>query len=473
MRKSLKRLALLPLMTLWISTGIVSCTNEEKPEPQKEPKIELEDTEITVSPDGGECSMLYTIVNPSDEAKLTVTSDQTWVHDLTLSDKAINFIVDANPDAAREANVTVKYTDNVSAVLKVKQLESETPPDEKIDMDFNFEYIIDGPDVTMNVEAVPGDVYFYFGSIDPTALEESGTSLDETVSQIISEAIEDGEKSGQSPEDVIRSICSLGSGSKNFSLKEKTTYTGFAVGVSLSGSIISDVAKEEFTTGFIPFLNMEILSVGLDKAVLKVTPINEKPYGLVLAKAADYEGMDDEAILESLLTDENVYIDKFVGEWQGTLRPLDSGTEYVVFGFGYEEGTATTDLYTVKFTTEKPGDPKDFTFTSEVTAGPRSATVTINGNPETVLYYFEVATPDQTEESLKKYLDDTIQPFIDLGILPDRISYFKEAGFRGTAQNTFTGLKSNTEYVVWAVSIDETTGDYVVFSFGEHFFTQS
>lgn len=470
MKKSLKTIASLSALALLVASGLVSCKGEEKPDPAGETKIEFQEEEVTVSPEGGEVSVLYTIINPASGAQPVVVADQDWIYDLTVTDKAVNFIADANTDAEREGIVTLNYTKDVSATFKVKQLAPD-PVDEKIDMDFTFDYVIDGPDVTMTVNAVPANVYFYFDAIDPVALQDSGITIDETISRLIADEIAEGEKEGQSAEDVIKSICSLACGTKELALEEKKTYIGAAVGVSMDGKLVSDVSTEEFTTEAIPFLALEVLSVGLDNAVLKATPINDNPYGLVMAEYAEYAGMDDDAILEALLNDENVYIDKFVGEWQGTIRSLNSGTEYVVFGFGYEEETVTTDLYMLKFTTETPGDPNEFTFTSEVTAGQKSATVKISGNPDTVLYYFEVATVDKTEEELKADLDAVIQPFLDLGILPDRISYFKEAGFRGTAENTFTGLKSNTEYVVWAVSIDETTGDYVVFSFGERFFT--
>lgn len=595
MKKSLKRLALLPMLALGLSAGFVSCKPEEKPEPPKEPKLEFQQTEVTVSPDGGEGTVLYTVTNPVEGATLTATSDQTWVHDFTVTDKAVNFIVDANEeDVAREATVTVKYTDAVSATFKVKQAEAEPPfrvtipeetltetsavvnvypkdkemgyvmlsidkeyfdtldeaqiiaeikalyegyaswyevsleefmtqyeilehgdlegaeftgfsPDsenyiltvgmttscepltelvstyfrtkavEKIDMDFAFEFLIDGPDVTMNVEATPADEYFYFDVIDPVAMEESGMTVDEVIAQIVSQNISFGAMFGISAEDMVKAICSLGSGSYDFQLNAETKYIGAAAGVSLAGLVITDAAYEEFTTGAVlpsdNQITLEILSVNVDRATLKVTTTNNDPYGLVIAEQADYAGMDDDAILEAILSDPNVYINAAAGNWEGNVTGLDPETAYVIYAFGYKAGTATTGLSSVEFTTIKAGDPKEFTFTSEARDLTSSgATVVVNGSPETVLYYFDLATPDMTEEDLKANLDAVIQQNIDYGIIPDRISYFKQMGSRGTDQYAFR-LSPESEYVIWAVSIDETTGDYVVFGFGERFTT--
>lgn len=584
------------MLALGLSAGFVSCKpDQEKPEPPKdETKLEFQQTEVTVSPDGGEGSVLYTITNPVEGATLTATSDQTWVHDFTVTDKAINFIADANDDAAREATVTVKYTEEVSATFKVKQPESEAPfqvtipeetitetsaivnvypkdkemgyvmlsiakdyydtmdetqiiaeikalyesyaayyevsleefmtqneileygdlenaqftgldPDsenyiltvgmntsceaqselvatyfrtkavEKIDMDFTFEFIVDGPYVTMNVEATPEDEYFYFDAVDPVALEESGISVDEAIEQIIAQNIEFGAIFGMSPEDMVKALCSLGFGTYDFELEAEKEYIGAAAGVSLAGLVITDAATENFTTGAVQpsdnQITLEIVSVNVDRAALKVTTTNEDPYGLVIAEQADYAGMDDDAILEALVSDENVYINEVAGNWEGNVTGLDPETDYVIYAFGYLAGTATTGLSSVEFTTIKAGDPKEFTFTSEArdltSAG---ATVVVNGSPETVLYYFDLATPDKTEADLKANLDAVIQQNIDYGVIPDRISYFKQKGSRGTDEYSYQ-LDSETEYVIWAVSIDETTGDYVVFDFGERFTT--
>lgn len=594
MKEFLKKSALLPMLAFGISAGLVSCRPEEKQEPL-EPKLEFQQTEITVSPEGGEATVLYTIVSPVQGAELMPDADCEWVHDFTVTDQAVSFQVDANEGMAREAAVTVRYTDAVSASFRVKQLETEKPfrvtvpeetltqttalvnvypkdkemgyivhtvnkkyyesmeeadiiqelrafcqyyansagmsleefmtannvldhgdlenaeffdfyPDseyyvltvgmnescetltemvatpfrtkavEKIDMDFRFEYAIDGPFVTMKVEADPDDQYFYFDVVSPSDLEAYGMTLDELASQTVRQQIDFGAVFGLSPEDVVKSMCSLAVGTEKMELDVESEYIGYAVGVSLAGMVVTEAASENFTTGAVSpsdnRISLEIESVNADRVYVKATVTNDDPYGLVIAEQSDYAGMDDAAILEAILSDAMVSINKVPGDWQGRITGLEPETPYVVYAFGYLAGTATTELVSAPFTTIAPGDPREFSFTSEARdVTPNGARVVVHGMPENVLYYFDLATPDQTEEELKGMMDEIIDKNIQSNIVPDRITFFRKKGSRGTDKYDFGGLEPEGEYVVWAVSIDEETGDYVVFNFGERFRT--
>lgn len=584
--------AFLPVLVLGLSAGFVSCKPEEKTEPSR---VEFQQTEVIVPADGGKVEVLYTVVNPVPGAELLPGCDQAWVHDFTVSDQSVGFQVDLNEGTAREALVTVQYTEQVSATFKVVQAESDVPfrvtvpeetltqntalvnvypkdkemgyllhsvnkryyesmlpediiqelkvfyqyyansagmsleefveanhildygdleneefidfypdseyyiltigmtpsfeplteligtpfrtkPVDKIEMAFSFDYTIDGPFVTMKVNGDPEDEYFYFDVIKPSDLEAYGMTLNELISQIIRQQVEFGAVFGLSPEDVVKSICSLAVGSERMELDVESEYIGYAAAVGLNGLVISDAASENFTTGEVSpsdnTISLEIEEVNVDRVTVKTKVANDDPYGLVVVRQSDYAGMDDAAVLESILTDGAISINELSGDWTGRITGLEPETPYSVYAFGYLAGVATTGLFSAEFVTGVAGDPREFTFTSEARdVKPNGAKAVVHGMPENVLYYFDLATPDHTEAELKNLMDEIIDKNIESNVVPDRISFFRKYGSRGTGEYDFGGLEPESEYIIWAVSIDENTGDYVVFGFGEHFTT--
>ena len=125
MRKTLfYALAILPALM------VAGCDQTEDETPAEKPSIELGVTgNISVSRDGGEISIPYTISNPSDEGKISasVNEDVTWVNGFNYdTENTVVCHADENTQTQnRNAIVTLTYTygsgESVTAQVNVIQ----------------------------------------------------------------------------------------------------------------------------------------------------------------------------------------------------------------------------------------------------------------------------------------------------------------------------------------------------------------
>lgn len=99
-------------------------------------------------------------------------------------------------------------------------------------------------------------------------------------------------------------------------------------------------------------ISLEVTEITADGAKWQTTVTNDDPYVVRYGKTADYQGMDNAAILERLLAEHGIENEVRTGNASGELSALDAGTAYTVFAFGYEDGEATTDLVRSDFYTE-------------------------------------------------------------------------------------------------------------------------
>lgn len=94
------------------------------------------ESEVSVSFDGGDVTVAYTLENPVDGGKMSVAADADWCTLTSEEDGTATFAVAANEGAARTCNITVTYTyredQTVTASVKVSQ-------EEVIEFDFEFD----------------------------------------------------------------------------------------------------------------------------------------------------------------------------------------------------------------------------------------------------------------------------------------------------------------------------------------------
>lgn len=89
-----------------------ACEPTSKPakEPvEKSPILALSTQEMTLSPEGGEASISYTLENAKEGVTLTAECQAAWVSDIVIDQESITFQVAENLDAEREAVVVIGY----------------------------------------------------------------------------------------------------------------------------------------------------------------------------------------------------------------------------------------------------------------------------------------------------------------------------------------------------------------------------
>ena len=100
------------------------------------PVIVLSQNSMEFAPEGGDCSISYTIENPVEGVELAVSEDADWISEAVAMDGKFYCYVAANETSAmREATITFTYGD-VTKEFTVKQL--------FVGYDPNMEYVVFG-----------------------------------------------------------------------------------------------------------------------------------------------------------------------------------------------------------------------------------------------------------------------------------------------------------------------------------------
>ncbi len=98
----------------------VSC---QDPEVNADPAV-LTVGELTeISAGGGNCTLQFSVDNPIEGEVVTATvpAEATWVHDITVGENAVSFVVDANTGAARSTTMTLNYANLAPAEVTISQ----------------------------------------------------------------------------------------------------------------------------------------------------------------------------------------------------------------------------------------------------------------------------------------------------------------------------------------------------------------
>lgn len=88
----------------------------------KVPVITVDNTNVSVKPEGDIVTLKYSIKYPAADATITATSKETWVNTFDYkTDGEVTFAVDANGDEARTATVTLSYPGAEDVAVTVSQ----------------------------------------------------------------------------------------------------------------------------------------------------------------------------------------------------------------------------------------------------------------------------------------------------------------------------------------------------------------
>ena len=479
MKNYIKYFALIFGMTLFCS----SCQKNEKPiEPpveQNPPILTINENYIQVSGDGGQYSFTYTLENPNDSEFEATTDGETWINNFDFSTPGtVKFNVDPNVTGnSRLSQVTVKYGEASDKITV-----SQTPPgEEPLDIELDIEYDINGPYVAMTVTPTPENVRYYSWYYSVKGMEEAlaqspGVTVDmyfrALVEYEIRNAIYYGAYAGYTPEAAVAEITQVGKGTQHFELNGRTQFYGFACAVTDEGDVISDVAYSIFTTGDVEpsdnQIEVTIEQVNTDRISYSVNTSNDDQYAALIFAAEDIEGLDDDQLIEKYngMEDYINYLKR--GDYQGTTLVNQDDADYYVVVFGFEYGMATTEIIREKVHTLKAGDvvPPTFRFEIDKVTHYRM-TGTVYGDPFTALYYVDYCYADENGEDLANNVREAAQWFVDNGYYNSIADCLKVMGTKGNSRFEFIQLEEETEYRIYAIGIDETTGEFntdVIFS---------
>lgn len=291
-------------------------------------------------------------------------------------------------------------------------------------------------------------------------------------------------------EDVLKRILSSGDDSYGFTgLEAGSVYYAVAMGIDEDGKITTDIAVQKFsTTEVAPSTNVFDLSVGgttYTGVSYDIKPSNAaEQYVLIPWNKPLVDQMSDAEFIKHCLAARSD-IEEFIytGNQSGVIDSCAPGRDYYLIAFGYEGGVATTGVTKVPFTTKSGGDPAACSFTFEVSSieYDRAYMKVTPSAKHTVFFwhtvekaYFNKLTAEKGEaEAMKDILKESLAPFAqDFGNIYDAleiISSYDDVSVEGTIY----GLQQGTEYIPWAVCIDNHGEAAAAFVMGESFTTKA
>lgn len=113
------------VLYLLVASSMLFAACEPTSKPAKEPVeqspiLTLSTQEMTLSPEGGEASISYTLENAKEGVTLTAECQAAWVSDIVIDQESITFQVAENLDAEREAVVVIGY-DTIIEEVRIVQ----------------------------------------------------------------------------------------------------------------------------------------------------------------------------------------------------------------------------------------------------------------------------------------------------------------------------------------------------------------
>lgn len=346
--------------------------------------------------------------------------------------------------------------------------------------------VYDISSVTATVEVEPEDKEspYYMDVINESDfLQAQQYGFDDYMTWFIGSLME---QTGKDRADVIKMISSYGNdGFILTSLKPETTYYAFAVGIDDDGMTTTEVAYEKFETPqkeeSANTFDLEVTDVTATTAMIAADVSNEDTYILTIEPANIIEGLSD-AELTDYVIQNNIAWGGLEGitysgdqelEWTGK-----SGWDYVVVAFGYENGAVTTDVARKEFKMGEGGNPAScsFSFTQDFNGFEMSLGIAPSDN--SVVYICNYVQMSDLQalmaahgsldgafgECLEMLVEDMIE---DLGTKERVIDLITAMG----AQEFTTKYEYGTEYIQWAVPVDQDGNPVASFSFSSPFTT--
>ncbi len=376
----------------------------------------------------------------------------------------------------------IKASGEVTTPLEKVRFTTASVPQVKADFDITFSNYSPSS-VSVHIDVKPAKTSYYFDFLSADDYREWGGD-ESAVMAYLADLVKYYRSEGYSGEQLFEALATVGPNDDDFlGLKPNTTYYAFAVGVNEQFQPNTKPEVVEFATPDIVPSDMTfevtITEVKAGSITGKVTPSNNNDkyfWDIQLRETCDY--FEDDELMEVLTTriDPSAlpyYVQK--GESAIELDHLAPGTDYTICIFGYD-GAPTTGLTRYNVSTQPAGNPEDLSLTFKaVDISFDRATIEVDASVDNVPYIWRTVPRAQYESLLNRLSSPTA--VVD-ELLAIEYESFVEAmhsipaydGFEwtpslianelfelGDAEDT-PRLAEATEYVVWGVSIDLTTG---------------
>lgn len=453
--------------------ALSGCNDPEEDELAGSASIELLNRLVAVEAEGGEQMVGFVLTN-GKSSQLSGRCADDWCHSFAFPEEGVmTFVVEPNMGTSSRITNVYIACGKTEEKFSLSQSGAGSSPDALAKMNFDIQYDINGPEVTMTVVPEYDNVRYYFAYSTKAELDAIGADKVQGVIKANVQSFLQGEVNalvnyaGYSVTDALNEYTGFGTRSASMTINARTDYVGWACAVSNDITVISDVVMKEFTTGDVaPSSNnitITIDQVNCDRVSFSIATTNEDQYAVYVMPAEQVEGLSDDEIVALFNTSEDVTYYLNFGDYSSTRVGLEADKDYYLFAYGYKWGMANTPIHRAKFhtLTYQPGQAE---FTIDVQrvynigfAG------TIMCEPNTHLYYYDYCDVDTTTEELLAAIEEAVDWAVNqAGYYPNRLSLMRAMGSRGTTDFAYssTFILPNNDYRVYAIAVDEVTGEF-------------
>ena len=224
---------------------------------------------------------------------------------------------------------------------------------------FDFNVVVDGPNVSMDITPKGYDGYFFFGVFDARDVPQ-GTPADELrgyceasweeYKALYSSFFDDTESGLHF---VFNELAYKGTAHLETDLDANTEYVLWAFGMNDEALLNTTPECYYFTTGDVSAssnsFEVTIENLKPRKATVNIEASNDDSYIAALLTAERLEGLTDEEAVNYIIS--NFNLNTISGSMSDVATGLKPNTTYEVVVFGFNAGCATTAPKRVKFTT--------------------------------------------------------------------------------------------------------------------------
>lgn len=345
-------------------------------------------------------------------------------------------------------------------------------------------YDITSVSATVEVEPYDTDAPYYMDIITATDFAQAQKyGFDDYMTYLL-ETME--ANTGKGRQEVIEMISSYGNdGFILTSLTPETEYVAVAVGLSETGMTCTEVVYETFAT-LEPVVSANAIEVSASDitataATINVTTSNEDPYVLAIEPSNCIYGLTGEELADYIIQSniawgglaQMTYTGNQQIEYEGK-----SGWKYSVIAFGYEDGAVTSDVTVYEMTMGEGGDPSACTFDFGFEVEEWEMYLDVTPSVNDVVYICNIVKKSDLDvltdvsgseqgalaECLETLIEDMIADCGSRERVVDLISIMGNQSFN--IKYTY-----ETEYVQWAVPVDQNGNPTGPFSVSEVFKT--
>lgn len=341
-----------------------------------------------------------------------------------------------------------------------------TEPVAMVDMELKVD--MDLVHNTLNFTVTPSkdDCYYFYSFVKKADVGEF--TNEELFKKCFDEATADLKVPGlgYTYEEIMKEVGKVGKHSDSKTLLAETDW------VMLIGGINSDLHVNTEVSAYDFYTNEAHLDYTIKGKATNVTPISavievsfSGPmwyyYKLFPKEYVDGFSSDEELVDALEFTSEGGLYPFYELSFVKNEKGLKPDTEYCAVVVGYNQGPATPPAK-IYFTTPEEGDPSGVTVDISVVPFAESAETTFMPSDNNVLYAYDNISKEAWEQALasngndpddavKELFDNKVQEYMDYGSKEDAVAAFSNTG---KSIYKFLWLEQQSEYVIWAVSLD-------------------